>query len=242
MDASVLALPAWLRLVGPILALVLFPDRPSVGASLVAARWRPLLFSPLAAPLSGEGLRWRLLRRGGWRSLGRRSAVYHRLRSPTPGAVGDFGRSPPSVGQSVGQDQRNRLLPPTSQGHDPRSAAPRLAPRRWIAIAAFAAAGLMALWTAPTRPRSRPGAPAALSGRQRAPRLGRRRHGDDRRDPGRDGPVPCWSRTVAARLVTNPSSPPFSLPRRRSAAVRRGRRHARSRPARLSARVSRRRT
>jgi len=113
-DASVPSrLPAWLRLVGPILALVLLAriDLRAVGASLVEARWRPLLLSLLlAAPLFlAKAWRWRLLLRACGRqiSLGEAFWLYtiaSGAASLTPGAVGDFwkGLSPAVGRKSVG--------------------------------------------------------------------------------------------------------------------------------------------
>jgi hypothetical protein len=114
LDASVPSrLPAWLRLIGPILALVLLSriDLRAVGASLVEARWRPLVLSLLlAAPLFlVKAWRWRLLLRACGRPISLREAFWlytisSGAASLTPGAVGDFWKGlSPSIGRkSVG--------------------------------------------------------------------------------------------------------------------------------------------
>jgi hypothetical protein len=114
LDASVPSrLPAWLRLVGPLVALVLLSriDLRAVGASLVEARWRPLVLSLLlAAPLFlAKAWRWRLLLRACGRPLPLGEAFWlytisSGAASLTPGAVGDFWKGlSPSVGRkSIG--------------------------------------------------------------------------------------------------------------------------------------------
>ena len=104
---------AWLRLLGPALALGLLwrVDLRAVGGSLADVRWQPLAASLLlVGPLFVvKAWRWRLLLRACGRtiSLGEASWLYAVAAGAgalTPGAVGDFwkGLSPAVGGRSVG--------------------------------------------------------------------------------------------------------------------------------------------
>jgi hypothetical protein len=103
----------WLRLVGPVVAVVLLRriDLREVGASLAEARWQPLVLSLfLVAPLClAKAWRWRLLLSACGRRISLREALWlytiaAGAASLTPGAVGDFwkGLSPVVGSKSVG--------------------------------------------------------------------------------------------------------------------------------------------
>ena len=105
--------PAWLRLVGPIVAIALVwrADVHEIVASLADVRWQPIALSlALVAPLFViKAWRWQLLLRacGAAISLGEASWLYTVSAGAgalTPGAVGDFwkGLSPTIGRRSVG--------------------------------------------------------------------------------------------------------------------------------------------
>jgi hypothetical protein len=113
-DASVPSrLPVWLRLIGPILAVALLSriDLEEVGASVLEARWPPIVVSlVLVAPLFlVKAWRWRLLLGACGRRIPLAEAFWlysiaSGAASLTPGAVGDFwkGLSPAVGSRSVG--------------------------------------------------------------------------------------------------------------------------------------------
>jgi len=113
-DASVGSrVPAWLRLIGPITAVVLMSriDLREVALSLKDAHWTPIIVSlALVAPLFFvKAWRWRLLLRACGRPIPLGHAFWLYLVSSgagslTPGAVGDFwkGLSPLVGRRSIG--------------------------------------------------------------------------------------------------------------------------------------------
>jgi len=113
-DASVTPrVPIWLRLVGPVAAVVLLwrIDLRAVGASLAGAHWQPVALSLLLVVPFGlvKAWRWRLLLDACGRPVSLWDAFWLYTISAgagslTPGAVGDFWKGlSPIVGQrSVG--------------------------------------------------------------------------------------------------------------------------------------------